>query len=130
MGIQSSASEGCSKYIRAFILAVPSESFVFSVCYAAPSANTSSTAICGTIFTADDSGELCVFDVHADKAQNGMIMPVQRIRHPKTLWSVAVIKTAMEACAVATACADGVVRVFSTNTAAHLPSAQQQASLN
>lgn len=141
-------SAALAQYVRAVVLAVPSESFVFSVCYMAP--NKIDTSINGTIFTADDSGELCVFDLSVssppEKTQSGALLPVQRIRHPKTLWSVAIIAgtespqigatgLASEACgeeafALATACADGTVRIFSADSALHLPQAEQQTSFN
>jgi len=146
-------SETDAKYVCTFKLAVPSESFVFSVCYVASPDSKSSAAISGTIFAGDDSGELCVFDLTEDcvrMSADGIpceaVSPVQRIHHPNTLWSVAVIaaatKSQMELAdldsdahvqceySIATACADGAVRIFSADAALQLPLAEQKQSLN
>jgi len=147
-------SETDVNYVCAVKLAVPSESFVFSLCYVASTDDESSAATSGTIFTGDDSGELCVFDLSlesvrmpADGIPCRAASPVQRIHHPNSLWSVAIITAAtkspqtepleMESDArvqgnhsVATACADGVVRIFSADQALQRPLAEQQKSLN
>lgn len=137
--MQGNESASDALYGRLLTLAVPSASFVFSVCYLASSRRSTTDGISGTIFTADDMGDLCVFDLSRATS------PRCCIRHPKTVWSVAVI-AATEALqveapafgddvheeqqyAVATACADGVVRIFTTDVASHLPAMKQKESL-
>jgi hypothetical protein len=207
------------EYTRLLTLTMPSDTFAFSVCYAAPpppaprilpagatdaAENEATTGITGGIdirgllFTGDDAGELCMFDLSQAMAGRGNggtvkadsgtavspaqpiqpaqpVQPVQCMKHPNTVWGVTVISTCpvpSSACPVpsgpadrgaggdggdrgdggvdsvpagggsdspatvanrlsyhvdvATACADGSIRLFSTDPTKQLSAELQQ----